>query len=514
MIKRPLFFVPAVLIIGGIGFVILRYGRDTSGSAITVKRGAITQEVSVTGKTKPSESVELAFETGGKIARRDVKVGDRVAAGQTLVTLDLGKLNAGLGQAEANLESEKAKLDELKRGTRPEEVRVQETKVENAKTALEDARKNLKDKIQDAYTKADDAVRTKADQVFSSPRSSNPQFNFTIDNASLKSDIERGRPTVESLLSEWRIAQNALDDLSDLEFSTRAAKNYLETIRGFLDNVALAAGYLRPTVSLAQATIDGYKSDISTARANINAAAANLTSAAEKFRSAGASLTLEENQLDLKRAGSSPEEIAGAEAKVKQAEASVAGARADISKAILRAPASGTISRQDAKVGEVVAANKTLVSIISESDLEIESNVPEVDIGKIRIGNPVKITLDAFPAEEFSGKVTYIDPAETIVDGVVNFKVTIVFDRADQRLKSGLTANLTIETLKKPNTLILPQFAIVENDLGTFVRKREGNKITEVPVKIGVRGQEGSVEILEGVEEGARVLNIGLKAAK
>ncbi|MBI2055531.1 MAG: efflux RND transporter periplasmic adaptor subunit [Candidatus Sungbacteria bacterium] len=502
----------AVLAVALLYIFLLRKG-NSSNEVIAVRRGEITQEVSVTGKTKPAESVDLAFEKGGRIAWTGVKTGDKAFFGQTLVTLDLNEPNANLGQAEANLESEKAKLAELKRGTRPEEIVIQETKVENAGTALNDARRNMGDKIGDAYTKADDAVRTKADQLFSSPRGSNPQLNHLTGDSQLKLGLERDRPDLETLLVNWRISLDGIADDGDLRVYTNEARNRLNQIQTFLDKLSLAVNSFSASASLSQATIDNYKSDISTARANVNTALANLTAADEKLRTAQSNLNLAQNELALKKAGPTSEEIASQEAKVKQAEANVASAEAQLAKAILKAPISGTIARQDAKAGEIVAANAVLVSIISESNLGVEANIPEVDIGKIKAGNPVKINLDAFPGESFSGKVVRVDPAETIVDGVVNFKVDILFEGVSSRLKSGLTANLTIETLKKSDVLILPQFAIIENDQGTFAKKQEEGKVEEVPVKIGVRGQRGLVEILDGLEENDKVLNIGLKTS-
>ena len=145
---------------------------------------------------------------------------------------------------------------------------------------------------------------------------------------------------------------------------------------------------------------------------------------------------------------------------------------------------------------------------------EIEANVPEVDISKIAIHNPVSITLDAIAAEKFSGQVIYMDPAETIIDGVVNYKIKVAFAKLDDRIKSGLTANLAIETLRKKDTLVLPQFAIIEKDSGNFVSKQTADGAQETPVVIGIRGVNNYVEILSGVTEGDRVINVGIKAIK
>lgn len=513
LFRKPIILIPTLVIAGGILILIFFGNKKSASEEIAVKRGTITQEVSVTGKTKPAENVDLAFEKTGKIAVVNVKIGDKVFLGQTLAALDTGELAANLRQTEAKLETEQAKLNELLRGERPEEIRIGEVKVENAKVALGDAQENSVDKIADAYTKTDDAVRNKVDQFFSNPRSINPQISFAMNDPALEQTVERERLSIEQLLTSWKPLVDKLSTASDLAQATREAKSNLDTIKSFLDHIALALNSLSTSSSLTQATIDGYRSDVSTARTNINTARTNLSAAEEKLRTAGSNLTLAENELALKLAGSTDEEIAAAKAQVKQAEAEVTSSQAQLNKAVLRAPINGIVTKQEAKVGEIVAANAILVSIISESNLEIESNVPEVDIGKVQVTNPVSITLDAFPGETFSGVVSYIDPGETIVDGVVNFKVTVLFNQADKRFKSGLTANLNIETLSKSDTLILPQFAIIENDQGTFVKKVEGGETKEIPVKVGIRGQDGNVEILEGLAEGDKVLNIGFKTA-
>ncbi|MDP3727045.1 MAG: efflux RND transporter periplasmic adaptor subunit, partial [bacterium] len=193
--------------------------------------------------------------------------------------------------------------------------------------------------------------------------------------------------------------------------------------------------------------------------------------------------------------------------------ANVEAIRTKFSKTSLRAPIAGVVTRQDAKPGEIAAANTALVSLLSLQGFEIEANVPEVDIGKIRPGNSVAITLDAFPSDGLSGHVARIDPAETIVDGVVNYKVTVVFEHTDPRLRSGLTANLEVKTVEKPDALVLPQVAIIENDRGTFVKKIEGSASREVPVAVGIRGQDGNVEITSGLVEGDRVENVGRRNA-
>lgn len=492
--------------LGGAAILYVSVFRDSDGAdAVIVKRGMIIQNVVVTGKTKPISSVNLAFEKSGRAVRINVKVGDRVLVGQTLIATGASELAANLARAEASVAAAEAKLAEAKRGTRPEELAVQEAKTKGARVALEDAKKNLVDKLQDAYTKSDDAIRAKADQWFSNPTAQNPQVSFYADPG-VKTSLERERPIIEALLTSWKSSSDGLSPASDLTAAVLVSSQNLAKIRLFLDTAALAINALKTGTGFSQTTIDGYRSDISTARTNINTAIANLSTADEKMKSAANALLIAENELTLSRAGSTQEEIASKEAAVREAEADAASLRADLAKTVLTAPLAGIVTKVDADPGEIMSAGVPVVSIISENQLEIEVNVPEVNVGRIAVGNPVKIALDALPDETFSGKVVSIEPAETIVDGVVNFKVAIVFDAEDGRFKSGLTANLSIETLRKPDVLLLPQFAVNERGGKVFVQKLVAGKAVETEVTLGARGEDGAVEIISGLKEGDRVI--------
>jgi len=200
------------------------------------------------------------------------------------------------------------------------------------------------------------------------------------------------------------------------------------------------------------------------------------------------------------------------DAEITQAQANIDSIIAKIQNAKIVAPISGVITQFDAKVGQLASQSVPLISIISNGGYEVDSGVSETDIGKISVGNKVSMTLDAFPNETFTGKVFYIAPAETNTQGVVSYQVKILFDKADPRLKSGLTANIDIQTKYKDSTLILPQYAILQNDTGTFIETiDEKGKVKQTPVQLGIIDQKGNVEVISGATQGEQVLNIGLK---
>ena len=284
----------------------------------------------------------------------------------------------------------------------------------------------------------------------------------------------------------------------------------MEQAKNFLDDTALAVNSLTPNSSLTQTTIDTYKSNVSTARTNVNTAIANLTSAQEELKSAKATLLLAEQDLLLKKAGPTAEQLTSQEAQIEGAKASVSNYEAQVAKTILRAPINGIVTKQEAKVGEILAAGVVIVSVISESQFEIEANIPETDIAKIRIGNEARITLDAYGNDSvFEARVVKIDPAETIIEGVATYKITLQFIKKDERPKSGMTANIDILADKREKVIYVPQKAVTVKDgektVEILLDEKTGATM-EAKVKTGLRGSDGSVEIIEGIKEGDKVI--------
>ncbi len=507
--KKPIVIIVTAIILIGAGYLIFGRSKEPAYEFTTAQRGDIIQEVSVTGRIKPAHDVDLAFENGGRVSRIFVDIGDNVAVGQKLVQLGNAGLYAQLAEAEADLKTQKAELEELKVGTREEEIKVEEIKVENAQAALEEAKKNLVDKMQDAYTKSDDAVRNKIDQFFEKPAIPNPTIDFPLTDNQLKIDVEWQRLVTENTLTSWKFSLGELNPAGDLFFYTNLTKSNLNQIKTFLDKAAQALNAAKTSSKLTQATIDGWRTDMATARTNVNTALSNLLTADTALKTAESNFNLANQELLLKRAGATNEQLQAQEAQVEKAEASVLNYQAQIAKTVIVSPIAGVVTRQETKVGEIVSANANVVSIISAANFEIEANVPEADIAKIKIGNPAKVTLDAYGDDvEFEAKVVKINPAETIIEGVATYKATFQFTEDDERIKSGMTANIDVMADKRENVIVLPQRAVITKDGDKIVRVVKGNNIMEVKVETGLRGSYGDIEIIKGISEGDKVITL------
>ena len=178
----------------------------------------------------------------------------------------------------------------------------------------------------------------------------------------------------------------------------------------------------------------------------------------------------------------------------------------ELNDSILKSPAGGIVTKVNLDVGENVSdVIEDAVTIMTDK-LRITTNISETDISKVKVGNLVDITFDAFPSDKlFTGKVVSIDPAETIVQGVVYYEAKVDFDPDGENIKSGMTANFEIMTASVDSAIAISPQALNYEDKEVFVFViEEGEKIKRV-LKTGLEGDE-MIEILDGLNEGEKVL--------
>jgi HlyD family secretion protein len=508
--KTLIISIIAIIVIGLIWF---EAARNKSGTYqfVTVTRGAITEEVDVTGNTTPVESLDLAFQNGGTIAAVYKNAGDSVNPGDPLARLDTSDLQAQLAQAQASVDAAQATLENLQAGSTPQSIQVSETALASAEQSLANEYASISDTVAAALSKANDAVRNQLGPLYTNPEGNNPQLTFSVSNSQVLNNAEFERLQASQELNAWQAELNGLTPISSTSTLTAAlnnSSNHLAVIETLLETVSTA---LVDTTSLSASTLATYQTDVADAVTEVENAAGSISGTSQSIASDQIAVAQAQAQLNVTLAGSTPQAIAAQQAAVAQAQANAQSAQVKINEATLISPIAGVVTVQNAKVGQIAPAGQTVTSIISDNNFEIDSYVPETDIGKIAINDPVTMTFDAFPGETFNGKVFYIDPAETIESGVVDYLVKVSFNTPDPRIKSGLTANLTIAAQTDMNALIVPQYAVIQNASGTFVEVLQNGAPVQIPVVLGIRDQEGNVEVASGVSEGQQVVNIGLK---
>lgn len=490
----------------------LRGDKKSIYETIVVGKSDVIQEVSVTGRVSPDAEVNLAFEKGGRVVSTPRSVGTHVQSGDVLVRLDSSELAAARAQAQANLDYEVAKLAELKKGVRAEDIAVSAARVESAKVAVRDARKNIFDKMAVAYTVADDAVRNKTDEFYRNPRTRNPEFSAPVTDTKIVGDLQQSRVLMEDLLVSWGMMMESWNDTTDVVSAMAQSESSLAQVKDYLEKLGLAVNGILPSSSATQTTIDGWKLDVSTARTNVNGAISSVLIAEQSYRASDQALKISENELALKEAGATPEAVSAQEARITGMKATLAGYDTQIAKTVLVAPFSGVITRQDAKLGQTITPNIPVVALMSDGRFKIEANIPEVDLAKISLGDHARVTLDAYGSDVvFAATVSAIDPAETIVEGVSTYKITLRFDVKDERVRSGMTPNIDISTDKREQVIAIPSRAITTVNGKKVVRVLEGEVPREVTIEVGLRGSDGNVEVLSGLSVGEKVVTFEQK---
>jgi HlyD family secretion protein len=504
--KRIILPVIILAIIAG-GYFYFTGGKETAYNFASVKRADLVQEVSVTGTVKPAQEVDLAFERSGKVSEIYVKVGESVVAGEILAVLDNSELSAKLAQARASLATEEANLDEYLRGTRQEEIAIKEAELEKARQDLKNYYNSAVNVVYDGYNKAEDAVRTQTDEMFANDED-NPVLVFSTA-AQTKLNAEAQRKALSDILDAWILeinstGQDATEEILNPLLSS--GRSNLLSARGFLDVMMDA---VNNSVSLSQTTVNSYKANVTSARTSVSLAITNINTQEQNIASQKITVQRIQNELDLKLAGKTPEEIAAQEARVRQARANVLDYESQVAKNTLRSPIKGVVTKQNVKVGQIAPANSELISIISQLDFQIETNIPEADIAKIKVSDEAKITLDAYGNDVvFTGRVAEIEPAETVIEGVSTYKATLEFGQEDSRILSGMTANIDIISAEKKNVLVLPYRAVTIKDSGKFVSilHIDGEALIEKKIETGIRGTDGNIEIVSGLNEGEKVV--------
>jgi len=507
-----------VLIVGG--FLIFRK-KESPYEIGEVVRGNILEEVSVTGGVESAEEVDLRFKTSGIVDRINVKVGDTVKKGTYLIQLSSGDISSQFLQAQASYNQAKAKLDQLLIGATTEEIKVAEQVVENARIALEDAKAEAENDLQEDYNNAlvylvdssskcnkaiadlKDIERTyfyrssSLENLYREKRSSAENSFFGDDRGEDMIDKALDNPTNENIDSALSEIKTALEKAIDaLDYAKKSMSD--PTIRE--DVVAADKG-----------TVDTDISNINTAYSNINSAKNSISyqkiNNQTSINTAESTYKKVQADLDSLRAPPRDIDIAIFQADVEKYRANVSEFSQKLRDASIIAPFNGVVAKIDAKTGEVVSANgKVVVSLISPGNFQVRADIPESDIRKVNLEDMVEIILDAFPEEIWAGQIVEIEPAETIIDGVVYYRIKFLFEGVNEKIRSGMTADVTIKTDERKDVLYVPQRSVVFKGDKRFVRIPNRNDFKEIEVQTGLRGSNGEIEIISGLNEGDKII--------
>ena len=339
--------------------------------------------------TVEARTISVGSRTGGRVKDVLVHEGDRVAAGQELLTLEPGDLEAQRLQAQAQLEQSQANLEKLESGSRPEEIEQARAKAQTAVAAFEEAKHGARsEEIQGAN------ARLIALQV-------------AVDKAKLDAD------RAHRLIQSGSISQAEVDNN---DAALRGAVAQRDNAKQSLDELENGER----------------KEDIAQAAARAQEAQASAR---------------------LVVAGTRVEDLKAARATVDGAQGRLDQIRVMIDELVVRAPRQARVESLDLRPGDILAPNATAATLLEDDQLYVRIYVPETRIGRIRVGDEVPITVDSFPGRSFKGVVEHINSvgeysprnlqtADERADQV--FATRIGLREGKDDLRAGMAAFITV----------------------------------------------------------------------
>lgn len=523
--SRLFFIAIATLLIGLAVFFLFR----TLGTSIPadieiqpVSRGDVIEIISETGFVQPSREVDLAFERGGRIVSTPVHEGDHVEEGSVLIALDTSEIEAELNAAYARLRAEEVRLDELIRGADELSLGVTQSGVTSAQVTLENAQANLElitaqhDQLVENTQKT--LLSSDLEAHFIGDESSNSSYSYTPPTISgtYESDVE-GTYIVD--LYHSGAPSGASFQYSGLETGTESVSTDNPQPLGrqglyiqFPNNFAKNTGVLWE-VAIPNTRASGYLTNLNAYNAALEAREVAIESASNAIRSAEAAFNESELQLTQVSSSARDERIEAQRALVRQMQAGAEAIEIAKDNMTLIAPFSGIVTSMDNEEGEIVSAGASALSLISDDNFELVVNISESDIQEIGVGDSAAVRFDAYDDAVFAANIIRIAPNAKIVDGVRIFEVTLEFSEKDERIRSGLSADIDILAAERVDVLAVPSRAVVEREDGKFVRVLLGSAIEYLPVTTGLRGSDGKTEIVNGLASGQEIITFASEEA-
>jgi HlyD family secretion protein len=179
---------------------------------------------------------------------------------------------------------------------------------------------------------------------------------------------------------------------------------------------------------------------------------------------------------------------------------------AQIEDSRLVAPYSGTILSLNLQVGEVVGALQTVAQVADTTTLRIRGDIDEIDVGRVRAGQVVSVTLDAYPGVIMPGRIESIAPGATQKQGSTVYAAVITFTPEEGVVpREGMAANVDITAQRKDGVLLVPNRALETVGQHEFVTLQEGDATRRIEVETGLSNRTDT-EILAGLKEGQLVV--------
>ena len=497
--KRNIWIIAILIVIIVAGFFI--FTKKTANSSIQTgfaTKQNLQETVLSTGQVVSGTNINLSFQSSGVVKEISVAEGDKVTQGQVLASLSQTGALATLTSAQGALAQAQANYEKLLAGATPQNVKTVQDAVNSAKQNLANAYSGAINTLNNAYTATYNAYNV-ATTIQNNYFAIQDPEGIAVSGA--KSDINTNMQNVQSSLNA---AEKSMAP-ADIDSTTVKMISALNNVYDDLDTIRTQCD--RGTYYYNVTAAD--KSSLDLQKTYINTSLTNVTSLQQNIASLKLALQTAEDQLNVVTAPPAQADINLAKAQILSAQGQVASAQTILNNSVITAPESGTITQVDIKVGEQANTSQEVMVLQDVNNLHAEADVSEADVAALQVGQAIDYTFDALgPDQHFAGKVLSINPASTVISGVVDYLVKGTLDSIPN-IKPGMTANMTILVAQKNSVLAVPSTAVINNNSKQYVRVIDNAKTLtyhEVEVKTGLQADGGMVEITSGLTEGQEII--------
>ncbi len=474
--------------------------KSTSAKQVFTKvaEKPLTNSLSLTGEVASAAQKSLTFGGNkGVITNVSVALGDKVKRGEILAEVDPRELEAKLLQADSAYKI--AQVNRIKK-EKGQDIQVQQQSLDKPELAVRDAENNLNTQIlsSEATIKQMEAdIKTKQIAL------ANSQESLQNTERDIGEDLILSQMQVESAENDYEIA---VDNKTSTGTTRKKAElSYDMTVEQSVKTKLSSDTKINATkYSLLndQMTYNNILTTFSTTKAQQESGIIKSQNALESAKNA-----LETEQTNLNDLlASHPLDLETLKAQEAQSKAARDLAEIALENATIKAPFNGTITKVLFKQNDTYESGEVL-QITDFNQLIINVSVSERDIVALMVGQPAKITFDAYAGKSFEGEVTIVDPSPVKTQGVVNYVVTVSLPY-DQRIKLGMTSNVEIITASTEPTFVVSSRSVTTHatsGISTIKIRRNGSIVDQV-VEVGIsNGTE--VQITSGLQSGDEVVS-------
>ena len=522
-----------LVVVGGGGYYFTRMKSAKPvvavGRIVSAETGDVALIVSESGTLEPVIKVDVKSRVAGRLSRFYVKPGDVVAAGQLIATVDpqevareVAGIAAQVRSARAGLEQTKENesliarqvalaVDRAKIG-----VQTAESQVADAEVSKSDAAVNLRDAILGVETAEKRYAQTAAPtrpQELAQAVASLKRAEDQLDDQ--KRQVERRK----TLLTKGFISQQ---DVDTAETQVRLQESDIQSARQRVG--LLKEGPRKEDIDTAKLAVDAAKIRVEQANIRLKQADIKVSQAKINLRTSKVELQNQENNLGT--VALRKRDIERSRADVAQIENRFAQQSVQLTETRIVAPMAGEVPGKYLEEGELVASatagfaqGAAIVTIANLKQMQVRTNVNEVDVVKVKVGQPVEIRVDGVRNVTFHGVVASKAPASLTSsqagatntsasassNQVVRFEVKVRVTDGDARLRPGMTASVDILLDRKTKVTKIPTEAIRPDDsVMIMTGTKEKPVLTPRKVTLGLRS-DSATEVISGLKPGEKV---------